>query len=100
MTTIQTQAHRGTYTPSGTKVRGVKGFVIGFAAFAAAAAGIGIATSGTTEAPAKVIAPVSEPNPAAEQREAMKRLQEQGVGTVTAPESEVVWSQPGKPQVR
>jgi hypothetical protein len=99
MTTIQTQAQRGTYTPSSTRVRGVKGFVIGFVALAAAATGIGIAVSGT-EAPATVIAPVSHTAPNSEAREAIKRLQEQGAGAVTAPESEVVWSQPGKPGIR
>jgi len=91
MTTIQTQAHRGTYTPTGSRVRGVKGFVIGFVALAAAATAIGIATSGTTEAPATVIAPVSHTAPNTEAREAMNRLQ----GT-----SEAVWSYPGKPGIR
>ena len=100
MTTIQTQANRGTFAPSGTKVRGVKGFVIGFVALAAAATGIGIATSSSTEAPATVIAPVSNTDPNAEQREAVKRIQEQGTRGVTAPESEVVWSYPGKPGIR
>ncbi|MEX2554932.1 MAG: hypothetical protein WEB06_04815 [Actinomycetota bacterium] len=100
MTTIQTQAHRGTRIPSSTKVRGVKGFVIGFAALAAAATGIGIAVSGTSEPPATVVAPVGDTNPAAEQREATKRLQENGAGGVTVPESEVVWFQPGKPGIR
>lgn len=100
MTTIQTQAHRGTYTPSGTRVRGFKGFVIGFAVLAAAATGIGIATSGSTEAPATVIAPVGQTDPNSEQREAVKRIQERGASGVTAPESEVVWFQPGKPGIR
>ena len=100
MTTIQTQAQRATFAPSGTKVRGVKGFVIGFVALAAAATGIGIATSGATEAPAKVIAPVSHTAPNSEAREAMKRIQEQGASSVTAPDSEVVWSYPGKPGIR
>ncbi len=100
MTTIQTQAHRGAFAPSSTRVRGVKGFVIGFVALAAAATGIGFAVSGTTEAPATVIAPVSHTDPNSEQREAVKRIQEQGTSGVTAPESEAVWSYPGKPGIR
>jgi hypothetical protein len=98
MTTIQTQAQRGTFTQSST-VRGVKGFVIGFVALAAAATGVGFAVSGT-EAPSTVIAPVSHTAPNSEQREAIKRIQEQGTGVVTAPESEAVWSYPGKPGIR
>lgn len=100
MTTIQTQAHRGTYTPSGTRVRGFKGFVIGFAVLAAAATGIGIATSGSTEAPATVIAPVGQTDPNSEQREAVKRLQERGTGGVRVRESEVIWSYQGKPAIK
>jgi hypothetical protein len=99
MTTIQTQANRGTFTPSSTRVRGVKGFVIGFVALAAAATGMGFAVSGT-EAPSTVIAPISHTDPNSEMRESMKRIQEQGTSSVTAPESEVVWSQPGKPGIR
>lgn len=100
MTTIQTQANRGTFTPSRTRVRGVKGFVIGFAALAAAATGIGFAVSGTTDSPATVIAPVSDSNPASEQREALKRLQEKGASGGSAAESEVVWYLPGKPGIK
>jgi hypothetical protein len=95
MTTIQTQANRGTFTPSSTRVRGVKGFVIGFAALAAAATGIGFAVSGT-EAPSTVIAPVSHANPTSEQRDALKRMHEDA-----ATSSNVVkFEYPGKPGIK
>jgi hypothetical protein len=95
MTTIQTQAHRGTYTPSSTRVRGVKGFVIGFAVLVAAVTGI---VMSRTEAPSVVIAPVTYSDPSSEQREALKRFHEQAATGST--ESEVVWFQPGKPGIK
>lgn len=97
--TVQTQSHPGIRTGSATGVRGIKGFVVGIVAFAAAATGIGfgIAMSGADEAPATVIAPVSEVNPAAEQRAAQQRLQE---GTGAIQESEVEWYLPGKPGIK
>lgn len=93
--TVQTQA-----TPVLAPVQGVRGlkkFAIGIAALAAAGTGIGLAVSATSsEAPATVIAPVSEPNPNTEQRDAYQRLQER---TANA-EPEVVFFQPGKPGIK
>ena len=100
MTTMQTQAHRGTYNPTSTKVRGVKGFVIGLVALAAAATGIGFAVSGADDAPATVIAPVGNVDTNAEQRAALERIEERIFGGGATQESEVVWSQPGKPAIR
>lgn len=96
--TVQTGTHPGIRTGSTTRARGVKGFVIGLAALVAAATGIGIAVSGS-EAPTTVIAPVSEINPAAEQREALERLQ-RGPSAGSAAESEVVRYPSGKPQMK
>ncbi|MGH2785348.1 MAG: hypothetical protein ACRDJ1_08800 [Actinomycetota bacterium] len=93
--TVQTQSHPGIATRTGTRVRGLKGFVVGAVAFAAAATGIGIAvSSSSSEAPATVIAPVTESN--AEQRSAYNRLQEKGA----AEQPEVVWYLPGKPGIK
>lgn len=79
-----------------TSVRGLKAWIVGFVALAAAGTGIGIAvSSSSTEAPATVIAPVSESN--AEQRNAYTRLQERG-GAAEQPEVE--WYLPGKPGIK
>ena len=54
-----------------TTVRGLKAWIVGFVALAAAGTGIGIAvSSSSTEAPATVIAPVTESN--AEQPEVVR----------------------------
>jgi hypothetical protein len=95
--TVQTPSHPGIAAGTGTRVRGLKGFVVGFVALAAAATGIGIAMSGTdTAPPTTVIAPVSESN--AEQRNAYNRLQQGKAGAAEQPE--VVWYLPGKPGIK
>ena len=79
-------------------VRGFKAWIVGLVALAAAGTGIGIgvtAGSSTTEAPATVIAPVTESN--AEQRNAYNRLQGK---SGAAEQPEVVWYLPGKPGIK
>jgi len=95
--TVQTPSHPGIAAGTGTRVRGLKGFVVGFVALAAAATGIGIAvSSSSSEAPATVIAPVTESN--AEQRNAYNPLQQGKAGAAEQPD--VVWYLPGKPGIK
>ena len=83
-------------TQERSTVRGLKGWIVGIVALAAAGTGIGIAVSASsTEAPATVIAPVMESN--AEQRDAYNRVQEKA-GAAERPE--VVWYLPGKPGIK